>query len=259
MPSDWERVAADPRLLAALRRRAAGPTDPLDRLWWAEHPGAPTPQGLPDPALRTEDARRALYRKGAARSEAVEAERAADAAAASLRALRRDLAAAEEEVRGADGGGGTRAAVRPARRVLIGAVVAAVLIGAAAGWAAGRFGAPPHAAALTVFDRAQRADDRFPTAAEPPRAVDPGSTRFIGSSSASGTSVYAARASGDRVCLLAVVLAQHVVGSCTTEGAFAEAGLELSFPTSIDPQDDSGPAPPQELTPHWTPDGRLTF
>ena len=33
MPSDWERVAADPRLLAALRRRAAGPTDPLDRLW----------------------------------------------------------------------------------------------------------------------------------------------------------------------------------------------------------------------------------
>jgi hypothetical protein len=259
VPSDWERVAADPELLAALRRHDAGPDDPLDRLWWAEHPGEPTPAGLPDPSRGIEEARRALYRPDASPSAADEVERAREADADSVRSVRRALAAADLEVLGVAPSARSSVGARPARRTILGAVVAAVLIGAAGGWAAGRFTAGPPSSAPTVFARAQQPDDRPPAIAELPHAVVPASTRLLGSSSASGTSMYAARTVDDRVCLLAVVLARYVVGSCTTASGFARAGLSLTFPTTVDPQDDSGPAAPQQLSPTWSPEGDLTF
>lgn len=255
MPSDWERVAADPALLAALRRRYTGSGDALDVLWWREHPGEPTPAGIPDPSDAIETARRALFRPAASPTAAGEVERASAAAAEALRSARRALAAADAEMRSrpaSSTGHGTR-------RVLAGPVVAALLIGAGAGFIAGRFTGHATPPAFAVFDRAQLADDRPPSVAALPDAVTPGSTRLLGTSSSSGTSMYAARATGGRVCMLAVVLARYAAGTCTTDAAFAEAGLSLTFPTTVDPQDDSGPAAVQELTALWSPAGRLTF
>lgn len=259
MPSDWERVAADPALLAALRRNDAGPGDPLDRLWWAEHPGEPTPAGLPDPAAAVETARRALFRPGASPGAADEVARASIAAEEGLLAARRALAAADAEMRARPAPGVGPGPSGGVRRLLVGPVVAALLIGAAAGFAGGRFTARPAPAALAVFDRAQQADDLPPSIAVIPSAVLRRSTRLLGSSSPSGTSMYAARTADGRVCMLAVVLARYAAGSCTTDAAFTEAGLSLTFPASVDPQDDSGPAAPQELTPRWSPAGGLTF
>jgi hypothetical protein len=259
MPSDWERVGADPALLAALRRHHAGAGDPLDQLWWVEHPGERTPAGLADPAREVESARRALFQRDADPGAAAEVERAATTADADRRSALLALAAADAERASAPPAAAGPRAGRPARRVLAGAAVAPLVIGAGAGYAAGRFLHGPAPAAFAVFDRAQRADDRPPSIADLPDAVVRASTRLLGSSTASGTALYAARTRDDRVCLLAVVLAERVIGSCASDAAFADSGLSLTFPTTVDPTDDSGVPPPQELSPEWSPEGRLTF
>lgn len=259
MPSDWERVGADPALLAALRRRYIGSGDPLDVLWWTEHPGERTPAGLPDPADEAEAARRALFQRGATTTTATEVERAVSVATSDREAALRALAEADVEAGPSPTPVGATRAARPTRLVLAGAVVAALLVGAGAGYAAGRFSHAPTPAAFGVFSRAQRADDRPPSIADLPAVVSRASTRLLGSSTTSGTSVYAARASDGRVCLLAVVLAERVIGSCATDAAFADSGLSLTFPTTVDPTDDSGVVALQELSPRWTPDGRLSF
>jgi hypothetical protein len=138
-------------------------------------------------------------------------------------------------------------------------VVAALLVGAGVGFAAGRFSGGPRPAGLAVFARAQRADDRPPSVADVPSTVVRSSTRFLGASGSTGTSVYAARANDGRVCLIAVVLADQGITSCASDAAFADSGLSLAFSASVDPTDDSGIVAAQELRPTWTPEGRLTF
>jgi hypothetical protein len=257
VPSDWERVAADPALLAALRARYAGSGDPLDRLWWAEHPGEPTPAGLADPGAALERSRRDLYRPGsdpgdAARIAEAEADASVDRddAVRVLAALDAERPMAPFRAVGPAGSG---------RRLLVGAVVAALVIGGAAGLAAGRFTRTPDAAALRVFDRSQREADRPPATAPLPSIVVRSSLREIGSAGTSGTVLYAARARDGRVCLVAVVLAAHYVSTCATDTAFAAEGLTLGFEAATDPDDDSGVLRIQQITTTWSPDGAVRF
>ncbi|MBW4042159.1 MAG: hypothetical protein HIU86_08530 [Acidobacteria bacterium] len=257
MPSDWERVGADASLLAALRRSYAGSGDPLDQLWWAEHPGERTPAGVPDPADTVEAARRSLFRRDAADTTAEDVERAAAAVSADRDAARAALLLADEQEKPT----AARAAapVRRARGVLVGAVVVALLVGGAAGFLAGRFPSAAEPPALAVFHRTQHADDELPSTATAPTGVLPASTRFLANSTTTGTVVYAAERSDGQVCMLAVVLASDVIASCASVAGFADSGLSLTFTATADAVSDTGIVLFQELHPRWSPTGRVTF
>jgi hypothetical protein len=110
-----------------------------------------------------------------------------------------------------------------------------------------------------VFDRAQRPDDRPPASAPLPDGIAASSLRLLGSSSASGTEVFAARARDGRVCLVAVVLALEFHSTCTTESAFALDGLRLAYDARVDPADLSGAVRIQEITATWSPAGAVRF
>jgi len=252
VPSDRDRVVADPALLTAARARYTGRAPLVDVLWWLEHPGEPTPEGRPDPAVGLESRRRALYRPGAGGDdrllddEAAAARDAEDARAAVAAALAGRRPAAR--------------LLRPSRRpvrLLVAAGVAGLLLGGAAGALLVR--PPGRPAALAVFDRAQREEDRPPASAPLPDGIDPASLRLLGSSSESGTAVYAARARDGRVCLVAVVLALEFRSTCTSVDAFRVDGLRLAYDARIDPADLSGAVRVQEIAATWSPSGPLRF
>lgn len=258
VPSDWDRVAADPALLAALRRGYAGSGDPLDHLWWAEHPGDPTPDGVEDPAAALERARHGLYRPGAGAQDAGRL-READAALAA------DRDAAVEALRSADAERLRRrrpeqrnGAPGRSRRLLAAWAVAALVVGAASGYVGGRF-VRPEAPALRVFDRPQREADRPPPTAPLPSGIRRSTLREVGSAATSGTVVYAAKARDGRICAIAVVLAADYVATCSSPTAFAEAGLTLAYEAIVDPTDDLGLSTTQRIALTWSPDGPVRF
>jgi hypothetical protein len=55
------------------------------------------------------------------------------------------------------------------------------------------------------------------------------------------------------------VLAADAVLTCSTDTAFAEAGLGLGFEALIDPTDDSGTIRTQQISVVWRPDGAVRF
>lgn len=258
MPSDWERVAADPALLSAVRARYAGSGDVLDQLWWLEHPGDASPGGALDPAVRLERDRQARYRPDAepVDADAVHRDEAAvaqDRAAArqalvEAAALPRPVTAAPAGRAGGFGG-----------RTVAGALVAALAVGAVAGFAIGHVISVRPAAALAVFDRAQRQDDRPPGTAPLPSTTMRSSLRHLGSSATTGVEVYAMRSRDGRVCMVAVVHAIRYLETCATDAAFDVNGLSMRFEAAVDPIDDSGVSADQEIEPTWSPDGLLRF
>lgn len=259
MTSDWERVGADAPLLAALRRHHAGSGDPLDQLWWAEHPGEPTPSGTPDPADAVEAARRSLFQRDAGTGAAADVERAASAVATDREAARVALAAAEQERARSTTPPLPPRSRRPTRIVLAGAVVAALLVGGGVGFTTGRFARATAPQALGVFHRAQRADDRPPSVADVPTFITRSTLRYLDSSTTTGVAVYAARTRDERICLIAIVLAARFTATCTTDEGFAASGLSLAIQAAVDPQNDAGFAELQEVHPTWSPAGRVTF
>ena len=258
VPSDQERVDADASLLAAVRRRYTGRGDVADQLWWLDHPGTRGPSGAEDPAPALEATRTELYRPGGSTAdpEALRTELAA--IAADREAARTALREAEAE-RPAP-----RSGIAPGRRsrrvpLVAGVAVAALLVGAGAGLAVGRFSRAPAPAALARLDAGQRAADRPPSTAALPTFIVRSSYRLLGSSPSTGAFAYGARATDGRVCVVAVVLAQDAYAACTSEAAFAVAGLELSLHANADPTDDSGTVHPVEITPRWSTDGGFSF
>lgn len=253
MPSDWDRVASDPELLAAVRRAYAGSGDVLDQLWWLEHPGEPAPSGAEDPAARVEAARRAAYRPGGS----------ADAAAAAQAELDADRVAAVEALRHAEAHRSrpveARSSAPAPLRLVVGAAVAVLVLGAAIGFGTARFVGTGRPAALAVFDRAQTAADRPPASAPLPSWATRSTLRFIGTSTSSGAVLYADRRPDGRVCLIVVVLALDDIGTCTTEAAFRASGLTLTFRTAVDPETDSPVLRLREISPTWAPDGSVRF
>jgi hypothetical protein len=258
VPSDWERVAGDPALLAALRRRYAGSGDAMDRLWWLEHPGEPTPEGSEDPAAALDRARRELYRPGAAPQDAGRLQAAEAAIAEDRDAVVRALRSLDADPPARQRTGSPGAARRRSRGVVAGAVATALVLGAATGFAIGRF-VHPDAPALQVFHRSQREADRPPSATHLPASIRRSSLREVGSASSSGTVLYGARATDGRVCLIAVVLVADTLVTCSTDTAFADGGLSLGFQALVDPVDDSNVIRMQQITVVWRPDGAIRF
>jgi hypothetical protein len=259
VPSDWERVVDDPALLAAARLRYTGSGDVLDQLWWIEHPGAASPGGAADPAVRLLRDRQDLYRPGGdpRRADALRREESSIAADrdAARQALAESIAAGDRQPAGAARGSVPGAA----RRTLAGAVVAALVIGGAAGFAAARFSAAGRPAAVAVFDRRQTPDDRPPgTAPLPSNAVRP-SLRHLATSSTTGAALYAARSRDGGICLVVVVRALEYRETCTSDAAFALSGLSMTFAAAVDPTDDSGIVRDREISPTWTPEGEVRF
>lgn len=259
VPSEWERVAADPALLSAVRARYAGSGDVLDQLWWLEHPGDASPGGALDPAVRLERDRQARYRPGAAPvdTDAVHRDEAAvaDDRAAARQALVEAAAELPRPVAAAPPGRAGGVAVR----TVAGALVAALAVGAVAGFAIGHVIGVRPAAALAVFDRAQRQDDRPPGTAPLPSITVRSSLRRLGSSATTGVEVYAMRSRDGRVCMVAVVHAVRYLETCATDAAFDVDGLSMRFEAAVDPIDDSGVSADQEIEPTWSPDGSLRF
>jgi hypothetical protein len=260
VPSDWERVAADPALLAAVRRRYTGSGDVLDQLWWVEHPGTAAPSGAEDPAVRLEQERRALYRPGATTRTAGTLQQEEAALRADRAAARRALDDSDSDSDRAPRPTTPAGAQRNApRRAVAAAAIAALLVGGAAGLVVGRSGIASRPAALEVFDRGQREADRPPASVTIPESVRPDTLRQLGAASSSGTVLYGAMTHEGRICLLAIVLAVDYVVTCSTEAAFAASGLTLGFEARVDPVDDSPVVPVQQLSSTWSPDGRVHF
>jgi hypothetical protein len=258
VPSDRERVGVDASLLAAVRRRYTGRGDVADQLWWLDHPGTRAPSGAEDPAPALDAARAELYRPGGSTADP-------DALRSELAATAADREAARAALRQAEAerpapSSGIAPADRPRRMPLLaGVAVAALLVGAGAGLAVGRFSRAPAPAALARFDSGQRAADRPPSSAVLPTFVVRSSYRLLGSSPSTGAFAYGARTADGRVCVIAVVLAQPSYATCTSEAAFAVAGLELSLHANADPTDDSGTVHPVEIDPRWSADGGFSF
>src|SRR3954468_8953926 len=61
----YERASNDRAFLDRFVRAYRGANDPLDALWWQEHPDEAAPSGAPAPALALADLRRAMYAPGA--------------------------------------------------------------------------------------------------------------------------------------------------------------------------------------------------
>jgi hypothetical protein len=265
MPSDWDRVTADAALLAEVRRRYRGAGDVLDQLWWIQHPGETAPSGRTDPEEALTAARRALYRPGVRPEEALAAMTDAsrwieDRALAKLAVL--DAVSARRTPDPAPAPASVPGPPRRSRRrvslLLAGAAAVAILAGALIGRTTATGGGPaaPAGHALEVLASPQRPDDRLALDLRP-RFVEPASTRLLAQYGTIGTAVYAARATGGEVCLLAVVLGTRIAGSCTTEAAFGSAGLLVAFQASADPVDDSGRLPQDDLRVRWSADGAL--
>ncbi|MGT2425427.1 hypothetical protein [Amnibacterium kyonggiense] len=105
----------------------------------------------------------------------------------------------------------------------------------------------------------QRGRDVPPRSAELPPLAPRSAYRLLASSPSTGAYAYGVRRSDGEVCLVVVVLARSAYSTCTSEAAFAVAGLSLALRADVDPEDDSGAAPPVSIEPHWAPDGRVTF
>lgn len=260
MPSDRERVADDPDLLADARRRYRGSGDLRDHLWWLDHPGEPTPEGVEDPAIAIERQARERFRPGGAlvdpeRLREQEEQLASDRAAAD--------AAVGETVAAIPVSGGARAA-RRSRRPSVGAVVAMVVIALLVGGGAGavavraQLAAAQRAPALAVFDREQRAADR-PTTDDLDLLLDRSSTRLLRSYSAIGLVAYGVRTPTGGLCLLVVVLGTQPTASCTNPAGFAQAGLTWIGTASADPVDDGGTRPVAQLRLVWMPAGTISI
>lgn len=288
MSSLWHRIGADPDLTDAVRAAVAR-EDALDLLWWAEHPGRPTPAGTPDPGTGLEQDRRALYRQAApggdprAVAEAIDLHaaelRRAVAAARAAVAAQEDLApvrpavladpsaadaAVQERRPSATAGIGAAVGRRPRASLLLAAGVA-LMVGVAIGGLA--FGSTPRAPhptatvrALRVFERAQRPALDVPREADAvPSILDPGSVRRLRDFSSVGTTFYAARTEDGRICVFVLVLAAPSPPACTSREAFGEGGLTLIVRASADPVDDSGTRPVDELDLSWNPDDTVSI
>ena len=261
----WERLVGDPALLADARRRYRGTGDLLDQLWWAEHPGEPTPAGRPDPSSTTESLRRDLYRPGGAeRASGTIAERLAatqvdrELGAEAFAAAEADAASRPGEPR--PGHAAARRSV-PLLAAVVGAAAGVLLgigVGVGVGDPARRPSADVTAQAYGELSRTQRPIDLVDRALIP-SFVRPSSVRLLRSYSSVGTQVYGARTTGGRVCLIAVVLASDPAASCTTRAAFAAAGLSLVVRARADPEDDSGHSPADELELLWQDDGTVSI
>jgi hypothetical protein len=256
VPTDRARIDADASLLAAARRRYTGRGDLADHLWWLEHPGTRGPSGAEDPAPALDAARAGLYRPGGAAVDPEALRNELDALTADREAARSAVREAEAERSAPTPGLGRRS--HPVRLV-VGVALAALLIGAGAGLAVGRFGRAPTPAALGRFDVGQRQGDLPSSTAVLPTFVVRSSFRLLGASPSTGAFVYGATARDGRVCIIAVVLAESSYAACTSEAGFAVGGLGLSLHANADPTNDSGIAQPVEISPRWSPDGGFAF
>lgn len=94
-PDGYDRALTDPAFLARFAAAYRGRHEPLDVLFWQQHPGSSAPSGAEDPAAALRRARVAVYRAGASDDDrrlvaelasAAEQERAAGAAALAVAA-----------------------------------------------------------------------------------------------------------------------------------------------------------------------------
>jgi hypothetical protein len=254
VPTDEERVAADPALLAEARRRFAGRGDLRDHLWWLAHPGEPTPEGLADPAAAVAEARLDLYRRHGGDRHAAVAEAAAveQDRALARRAVAETLATAPPVT--APAPVGTRRRGTRAAGPLVAAVVAALVLGAIAGALVTRATAVPPGGPPAALSAPQRDADLIEAAARP-AFVDPHSTRLLRTLSTTGTRLYGARDRDGELCLVAVVLGSRSASTCTPEAAFRRDGLRIAVQATADPVDDAGTTPGVDLQAWWTPRG----
>jgi hypothetical protein len=273
----YERARADAAFLGRFRDAYAGGDDPLDALWWLEHPTSPAPSGAIAPATLLTEAQRAVYGR-AGSEQALEgyalarerAERSRSAALAAVAAAQhssgRLTAAAREGTTSAspslEGTGRTIAL-----RVAAVAVAVATVVGLAAGVGLGgaahpRAAAPPVRPIVQHFQQTVRGTDALEVFRQPQRAWDlpGGAAGSLDSSTArrlvvlGDSRVLAVRTTAippSGVCILLIDAPAHISGACSSVQEFRRSGLVLERPGDR--------LPPTVRRLHWYPDGRVVW
>jgi hypothetical protein len=259
----FERAERDPAFLERFARAYRGGADPLDALWWLDHPAEPGPSGAPPAAGRMTELRRAVYAPGADPAAAERYRELRSSLEGERAAVRAALAEAEgrdEHEPQASADAPTATALerppRPSRPLLAVAVgvsaVAAFAAGLLSAPAIGGGGAPPPSStatprstptpadtapfvsgasgsgsALGIFGEPQRDADR-PAVGLGARLL-PQTFHRLQAVPTFGVDVYAAEDSEGDVCLVALSVEAHLTASCTPIAAFRAAPLRLAF------------------------------
>lgn len=274
---DVDLVSSNPDLLSEFVRRYDGTNNPLDALWWMNHPMETAPSGRPSPLKQVRALEAIVYgqpsptRLAATERhrglvEAIEAEgvrtRAAiDAVLAAERQGRSEAAYQAHlpisgDVRVPKLDGPTWGL---SRKKLATGVLAVAVVGALLGIALGSQipkSAVDATGALAIFDKPQTAIDLPPVALDAP-GLSVQSFRTI----ADSVSVYAARGTnGKDVCLVLVQPTGRSAASCVPADSFPRGGLNIKGsyqnPGSIQP-DDPAAGVFRQVDVTWLPDGRI--
>ncbi|MCS5714034.1 hypothetical protein NVV95_05655 [Herbiconiux sp. CPCC 205716] len=292
-PSEYLRARRDPEFRERVARGYHGAHDVLDALWWREHPGSPTPDGVESPAARRAELQRTAYAPAA--RGAADAVPRADRAAAELaqldaaldeerRAIDDALAAADTPrallpVAAADAEDRADDAAPPARpqrgRRRLAAVAAAgfvlALVGGAAGFTlaavsggslpglgAGRdapFADP--SGALAIFDRPPQPADRPPLLYAVQLRED-----TLRTLSMAGTPLYVARDIDDDVCIVLVQDNGTYTANCVPPDRFPATGLLIRGSIGVagrPSQGDQLPLSFVDVEATWLPDGSTVW
>lgn len=135
-PGAYDRALADAAFRERFRSGYRGDADPLDALWWLEHPGDASPAGTESPWAAARRRRRRIYAPGATEAE-LDAARAAERRAVAVREAAN--AALEEALRPEGATAKTvpadpirrPRALRPRRLPLLGGIAATAVVAAA--------------------------------------------------------------------------------------------------------------------------------
>lgn len=255
--SPYERALRDQAFLDRFAAAYRGVAEPIDALWWDEHPGEPAPGGAAAPKARLAELRRAVYTPGSTTADReryerlrAEVDRDREAVREALAAVDAPAARVESAAPAATGppapvGTPGRRSARPALIAVLAASVAfvgGVLVAPALGGRAARQpgpaptpeDTPPYisggsgsGSALGIFGEPQRNVDRPAMAAD--ARLLPSTFRRLQAVPMRGVDIYGAEdASGD-VCLVAVAVSGRVSASCSPIPVWRRTPIRLTF------------------------------
>lgn len=255
----YDRARGDSAFLERFTLAYRGGDDPLDALWWHEHPESRAPSGAPPRAAELAELRRAVYAPGADRALAaryrrlqarLEQERAAvrDALAAAEQPEGRSRATEAAPAASIEPTAGSRSVPRTRAGVVVAlAATAAFAAGVLVAPALGRGAAPAPSAAPTpsptasapLLSSASGSGSALAIFGEPQRDVDrpavgtdarllPQTFHRLQAMPTLGIDVYAAEDTYGDVCLVALSVEAHLTASCTPNAASRAAPLRLT-------------------------------
>jgi hypothetical protein len=284
--SPYQRARQDAAFLARFTQAYRGSDDPLDALWWQEHPEDVAPSGAPSVSAAAAGLRRAVYAPRSDPSASARYQRLQDRLERERAAVQEALAVAAEPVSvpppmeqaAVAAPGSLRPSPRRARLLLTASVAAAaafpagvLLAPALGGGGAPEPTAPPTSSArapsisgasgtggaLGIFGGAQREADR--PAIGIGAHLLPQTFRRLRAEPTLGVDIYAAEDSDGDVCLVALTVEARLAAACAPIAAFRRAPLRLALRADRYRYETTKAGGQVELVATWGFPGRFTL